>query len=120
MIMYPPVHTPGHDRGEHGEILEDDRPEISMTEKEFRRLKRRDMLEIMLAQSREIDRLREELEIANAKLADRNIRIQNSGSIAEAALALTGIFEEAQKAADLYLNSIRGQGRYEEGNHADD
>ena len=78
-----------------------------MTEKELLKLKKSEMLEIMLAQSKEIDSLREQLDEANARLADRNIRISESGSIAEASLKLTSIFEEAQKAADLYLENVK-------------
>lgn len=82
--------------------------------KELRKLKRSELLEIMLAQSEEIDRLRKELAQKDAllaqkdaQLADRTIAIQESGSIAEASLRLTKVFEEAQKAADLYLQNVR-------------
>lgn len=78
-----------------------------MTEKELLKLKRPELLEIMLAQSREIDSLRKELAETNKKLEDRRIRIKEAGSIAEASLQLTAIFDEAQKAADLYLENIR-------------
>ena len=78
-----------------------------MTEKELLKLKRSEMLEIMLAQSQEIDSLRRQLDEANAKLADREIRLSESGSIAEASLRLTNIFEEAQKAVDLYVDNIK-------------
>ena len=78
-----------------------------MTEKELMKLKRLELLEIMLAQSKEIDSLREQLAEANARLEDRNIAIEESGSIAEASLRLTKVFEEAQKAADLYLENIK-------------
>lgn len=78
-----------------------------MTEKELLKLKRSEMLEIMLAQSREIDSLREELAEKNKKLEDKRIKLKESGSIAEASLKLTEIFEEAQKAADLYVENIR-------------
>ena len=78
-----------------------------MTEKELMKLKRSELLEIMLAQSKEIDSLREQLAEANARLEDRNIAIEESGSIAEASLRLTKVFEEAQKAADLYLENIK-------------
>ena len=61
----------------------------------------------MLAQSKEIDSLRAQLAEAKAKLEDRRIRIQESGSIAEASLKLTQIFEEAQKAADLYVENVK-------------
>ena len=78
-----------------------------MTEKELLKLKRSELLEIMLAQSREIDRLREELEETKEKLADREIRIEKAGSIAEASLRLTNIFEEAQKAVDLDVENMK-------------
>jgi hypothetical protein len=78
-----------------------------MTEKELLKLKRSEMLEIMLAQSREIDELRKELAEAKARLEDRRIKVRKAGSLAEASLQLTNIFEEAQKAADLYVENIR-------------
>ena len=78
-----------------------------MTEKELLKLRRSELLEIMLAQSQEIDNLRQQLDEANAKLADREIRLSESGSIAEASLSLTNIFEEAQKAVDLYVDNMK-------------
>ena len=78
-----------------------------MTEKELLKLRRSELLEIMLAQSQEIDNLRQQLDEANAKLADREIRLSESGSIAEASLRLTNIFEEAQKAVDLYADNMK-------------
>ena len=95
-----------------------------MTEKELLKLRRSELLEIMLAQSQEIDNLRQQLEEANAKLADREIRLSESGSIAEASLRLTHIVEEAQKAVDLYVDNMKrlnvkggtGNGREVSGN----
>ena len=78
-----------------------------MTEKELLKLKRSEMLEIMLAQSREIDDLRKELEETRAALEDRKIKVRKAGSLAEASLQLTNIFEEAQRAADLYVENIK-------------
>ena len=78
-----------------------------MFEQELHKLKREELLEIMLAQSREIDELRKELAEAKARLEDRRIKVRKAGSLAEASLQLTNIFEEAQKAADLYVENIR-------------
>ncbi|HFR3451071.1 TPA: DNA repair protein, partial [Streptococcus suis] len=64
---------------------------------------------IMLAQSEEIDCLRNQLEKIKTELADRRIMISQSGSIAEASMKLTNIFEEAQKAADLYLYNVKNK-----------
>ena len=73
-----------------------------MNKKELRKLKRTDLFEIMLAQSEEIDRLRAELATLKKQLEDKRILLEKRGTLAEASLALTNIFEEAQKAADLY------------------
>lgn len=78
-----------------------------MTEKELLKLKRSEMLEIMLAQSQEIDNLRKERDELKEQLADRRIRIEKAGSLAEASLQLTNIFVEAQKAADLYVENVK-------------
>ena len=81
--------------------------QTAMTEKELLKLNKSEMLEIMLAQSREIDSLREQLAEAEARLEDRRITIEKAGSLAEASLKLTKVFEEAQKAADLYLEIVK-------------
>ncbi|HEM2672273.1 TPA: DNA repair protein [Streptococcus suis] len=80
-----------------------------MDVKDLRKLKRIELYEIMLAQSEEIDCLRNQLEKIKTELADRRIMISQSGSIAEASMKLTNIFEEAQKAADLYLYNVKNK-----------
>lgn len=78
-----------------------------MTDKQLRKLSRMELLEILLDQRKKIDELEKELEEKNELLESRRIKIKESGSIAEASLALTKVFEEAQKAADLYLENIK-------------
>ena len=78
-----------------------------MTEKELLKLKKSELLEIMLAQSKEIDKLRAKLAKVQAQLADRSIAIKESGSIAEAPLKLNKVFEEAQRAADQYVENVK-------------
>lgn len=77
-----------------------------MTEKELSKLRRSDLLEMLLEQSKEVERLKAELADAKARLESRRIKINHAGSIAEAALAVSGIFETAQKAADEYLENL--------------
>ena len=79
----------------------------AMTEKELRRLSRMDLLEMLLEQSREVERLQKELETVKNQLSDRRIMEQAAGSIAEASLKLNKVFEAAQQAADQYLENIR-------------
>lgn len=78
-----------------------------MTIKELKRLSRGDLLEMLLDLSKENDRLRKRLEIVNKELEDKKLRIENSGSLAEAALQLNGIFEAAQAACDQYTQNVR-------------
>ena len=78
-----------------------------MTEKELRRLSRTDLLELLLAQRRENEQLRCILDQTQAQLADRTIRLDNIGSIAEASLQLSGIFAAAQDSCQYYLENIQ-------------
>ncbi len=78
-----------------------------MTEKEMKKLSRADLLELLLQERRENEQLHTEINSLKKKLADRTVKIQNAGSIAEASLQLSGIFETAQKAAEQYLESVR-------------
>ena len=73
-----------------------------MTDKELRKLRRDDLLQILISQQRQIDELTAALEKANAQLQTKRIAISESGSVAEAALRLNGVFEAAQAAADQY------------------
>ena len=77
-----------------------------MTDKELQRLRRSELLEILLSQQKQIESLKKELAEAKEQLEDRKLVMAQSGSIAEAALKLNGIFEAAQRAADQYLFSI--------------
>lgn len=80
-----------------------------VSERDLRKLKRSELLEIMLAQSEEIDNLRKQLAEKDRQLQARTIAIEQSGSIAEAALKLTNVFQEAQAAADLYLDNVKAR-----------
>ena len=74
-----------------------------LTEKELKKLNRYELLELLVAQGKKLDRLQAELDEANAELERRKIAVDSSGSMAEAALKLNGIFESAQNAAEQYL-----------------
>lgn len=80
-----------------------------MTEKQLKKLSRRELLEMLVVQTRKVEQLEKQLEAANRKLNDKMIVIENSGSLAEAVMQLNGVFEAAQKAAEQYLENIRGR-----------
>ena len=78
-----------------------------MTDKELRKLKRTDLLELLIEQSKEVESLKKRIGEMEAELADRRLLIYKSGSISEAALKLNGVFEAAEAAAQEYLENIR-------------
>ena len=78
-----------------------------MTEKELRKLNRYELLEMLLAQGKKVERLERELAEANEKLNERQQIMASSGTMAEAALRLNHVFEAADKAAEAYLSSAR-------------
>ena len=78
-----------------------------MTERELRKLSRADLLELLLAQRRENEQLRCALDQAQAQSADRTIKIDKAGSLAEASLQLGGIFAAAQDSCQYYIDNIK-------------
>ena len=82
-----------------------------MTERELKRLRRTDLLEILLELSRENEQLKKDLAEAREQLEDRRILLDEAGSIAEASLKLNGVFEATQKACQEYLDNIREKSR---------
>lgn len=76
-------------------------------EKNLKKMKRKDLLEILLLQNKKIDELAEELRNTKELLNTKEITISKAGSIAEASLKLNKVFESAQNAADDYLRSIQ-------------
>ena len=74
---------------------------------ELLKLKKHELLKIMLKQGEEIDRLRGKIEELEKALDQRKFDLENAGSIAEASLKVTKVFEEAEKAAQIYLDNIR-------------
>ena len=77
-----------------------------MTSKELKRLSRRELLEMLIEQMKENQRLRNRLEQAEAELENRELVSLRAGSMAEAAMQLNGVFEAADKAARQYLENV--------------
>lgn len=78
-----------------------------MTDKELKRMSRRDLLELLVFQMEENEKLRKELDAANELLKERDIMISESGSIAEAAMKINGVFQAAERAALQYMHNVR-------------
>ncbi len=77
-----------------------------MTEKELKKLSKNELYDILLKQIKDNETLRSQVAQLNNCLSDRTIAVKEIGSIAEAALAVNGVFTAAQKAADEYLATV--------------
>lgn len=78
-----------------------------MTDQELHKLSRKELLELLLDQSRQLDSLQEQLQQAQAQLTNRQLLLDKAGSIAEASLQLNRVFEAAQAAAEQYLENVQ-------------
>lgn len=74
-----------------------------------KRLSRSELLDMLVQLSEENDSLRDENDKLRAQLNDKSIVMGEAGSIAEASLRLSGVFEAAQEAADSYLSNIKAK-----------
>lgn len=85
-----------------------------MANKELKKLKRAELLAILVEQNREIEQLQQELEAVKQQLASREIAIAEAGSIAEAALNLNGVFSAAQAACSQYIDNMKQRSEQQE------
>jgi len=73
----------------------------------LRKLRRTDLLELLVSQAERIETLEAQVADLQEKLEDKQIILENAGSIAKAALQVNRIFETAQQTADQYLASVK-------------
>lgn len=78
-----------------------------MTQKELKRLSRGELLELLLIQTKENERLLQKLAEAEALIYQRNLKLEKAGDLAHAVLEINGVMEAAQTAAQQYLDNIR-------------
>lgn len=84
------------------------------SDRSLQRLKRGELLELLLEQSKENEELRQQVESLTQnitqleeKLADRTIEVEKAGTIAEAAFKLNGVYAAAEAAAQQYLDNLK-------------
>lgn len=77
-----------------------------MIENDLKKLTRRELLELLVMQSKKIDRLQAELDEKQKQLSNRDLKIRESGSIAEASILINNVLANAQTAADQYLENV--------------
>ena len=78
-----------------------------MTDKEFKRLSRAQLIDIIYQFQLKEAELKEEIQRLSQALKDRRLRVSEAGNIAEAALEVNNVMQAAQAAAEQYLEEIR-------------
>jgi cell division septum initiation protein DivIVA len=78
-----------------------------MTDKEFKRLNRSQLIEIIYQFQLQVEELTARNTELENELADRRLRLSNVGNIAEAALEINDCFRSAQNAAEQYLEEVK-------------
>ena len=78
-----------------------------MTDKEFKRLGRAQLIDIIYQLQLQVDELTEQNKALKNALQDKSLRISNAGNLAEAVLEINDCFRSAQNAAEQYLNEIK-------------
>ena len=85
-----------------------------MTDKELKRLNRAELLQLLMNQSVEIEQLQAKVEELTEQVQRQEITCQNVGSMAEAALALGGVFQAADQAAQKYIQEMADRAAHQE------
>ena len=80
-----------------------------MTEKELKKLNRYQLLELLLMQTERADDLQQRLDDLVKIVRAKKMQKTELGSIAMESIQVSGVFEAAQQAADLYLAAARQQ-----------
>ena len=94
---------------EAGEVFELEDSQQAATRKELRQLIRLELIDIIYELQKRNVAAEARINQLQFALNEKQLRINNAGSIAQAALDLQGVFEAAQAAADQYLVSIQAR-----------
>lgn len=85
-----------------------------MSNTDLKKLKRIQLLEMLLMQTQRVEELEAELKEKDLKLAElqkqldeKKIAVSEAGTLAQAALEMNNIFRRADKAASQYLENVK-------------
>ena len=78
-----------------------------MTDKEFKRLSRPQLIDIIYQFQLKQEELEAENEELRRALADKRILVNDTGNLAQAALEIHHVMQDAQSAAEHYLEEIQ-------------
>ncbi len=79
---------------------------MGINAKDLKNLSRGDLLELLLAQTERVEELEQERTELKKQVETKDILIEKSGTLAEAALAINRVFQAADQAAAQYLSNV--------------
>ncbi len=79
---------------------------MAMNVKELKSLSRGDLLELLLAQTERVEQMETELAETKKRAEARDIIIERSGTLAEAAMQINQVWQAADRAAAQYLSNV--------------
>ena len=77
-----------------------------MNEKDLKKLSRQNLIDLIISQETRCENLMKRIEILEQHLRNREIPEKEPGSLVEASVAITRIFEDAQRQAEEYLSTV--------------
>jgi cell division septum initiation protein DivIVA len=77
-----------------------------MANKELKRLSRRELVDVIYQLKKNEEELQERISALETELQDKRLHLSEAGTIAQAAVNVTGLLTVAQQTADLYLQEI--------------
>lgn len=82
-------------------------------------LSKNEMMMVMHDQEQEIEKLKSQVAELQAKLDGYEIKVSESGNLAEAAAKVSGLFEAAQLTVDTYLENMKKRDEQAEASFSD-
>lgn len=70
-------------------------------------LSKNEMIMVMHDQEQEIEKLKAQLAELRSKLNDYDIRVSESGSLADASARISGLFDAAQRTVNTYIDNMK-------------
>ena len=78
-----------------------------MTDKELRKLPRRDLLELLVQQTEDNEDLQSQLDVLNVQLQSRNLSISKAETLADAVVQINDLQKIADAVAKQFLDNVR-------------
>lgn len=85
-----------------------------MTGKKMKKLRRAELLEMLIEQTKRGDALEQEIALLREQLQSRELSLREAGTLAEASIRINAVFEAADAAAAMYLENVRRLAAQEE------